>query len=140
MPPRVEWTDEDVRELAILVQEHGCKWRKITAEYFPNRSEDSVRNQYKRAFEPPAARSEASGEGGVTRVAFTEEEDEELTRLVLKYDCKWNEIAEEMAFKRAGRQSFRNRWSRYVRYGDPTKMKTILKDSREVGIVLRSLC
>ena len=142
MPPRVEWSEEDICELSILVQEHGCKWRKITAEYFPTRSEDSLRNQYKRASDPfvsPASRSEASTEG-VTRVAFTEEEDEELTRLVFKHDCQWNKVAEGMSFKRAGRKSFRNRWSRYVLDGDTTRMKTILKGSREVEIVLRSLC
>lgn len=134
-----EWTSDDLKELTALVQEHGCKWRTITTEHFPNCLEDSVCNEYKRAFSPPSYSTIPSTTKS-TRLSFSADDDEELVRLVLQHGCKWRQIASDMSHKRAsGLRCFRNRWSRYLRHGHVTKMNTILKDPREVGIVLRSL-
>lgn len=142
--PAHAWTDEDVAVLKAAVATLGSQWREITDHFFPGRSDDSVRNMYKRVCareraERTPARPSGVARSKTSRRGFTDEENERLTRMVLDDSMSWEEIAWAMGREGSGRQSLRNRWRRHVLYGDRSRMGTVLMSTREVAVVLRTL-
>ena len=134
-------SDADRLHLWKAVQEHGFRWRRIARDHFPERSEDSVRNQYRRSFGPRKAtpRVVARARPRPVRQTFTAKDNERLTRAVLDHDMRWPAVAEALRLPNSSCHALRNRWSRHVRYGDPSVMTTVLVSSREVDTVLRTL-
>merc|ERR1712023_555616 len=49
---RLSWDSEDDAKIVAAVREHGCKWRRI-ASLFEGRSDDAVRNRWKRVKDLP---------------------------------------------------------------------------------------
>jgi hypothetical protein len=136
-PPLREWPEDDVKLVFDLVSEHGFKWKWIATNYFPGRSEDGVRNVYQRRFgkgEPVRQRTPS-----MTRRGFDQDEDDRLVALVLEHGPDWHTIFQKMKSGGRGRPSLRNRWSRYVLYGDRRSMTAVLTTSKQVDTVLRCL-
>lgn len=111
-----------MRLLGRAVYTHGAHWRFLTKKYFPSRTEDSVRNQYKRHFESKG------GANGVSRPLqtskrrsgkpYTKAEDEELVRLILKHGLDWGTVAANMNNPgKQSKQSLKSRWRRFILYG-----------------------
>jgi len=132
-------SDADRLHLWKAVQEHGFQWRRIARDHFPERSEDSVRNQYQRSFGPRKATPRVVARARPMRQTFTADDNERLTRAVLDHDMRWPAVAAALQLPDSSCHALRNRWSRHVRYGDASDMTTVLVSSREVATVLRTL-
>ena len=135
-----EWTCGELSLLGNVVDTHGFKWAFLTHQFFPGRSEDSVRDMYQRSFHKrQGAPREVAPVGGSSCPPYTEDENEELIRLVLEHDMCWSKITSALGRPPTASQALRKRWTRHVHKPDRSQMTTFLTSSREIGIVLRTL-
>eukprot|EP00908_Phaeocystis_cordata_P009605 Transcript_20399.p1 GENE.Transcript_20399~~Transcript_20399.p1 ORF type:complete len:276 (-),score=98.00 Transcript_20399:335-1162(-) len=99
---RKDWTDAEDEEILRGVAEYGQKWRAI-ATRLPGRSDDAVRNRWKRLVRAQGGPDmfATSGEGGGNkrppRQAWTEEEDQIIVEMVQQYGFKWGRIERRLA-------------------------------------------
>ncbi len=80
-----KWTEEEDQQLKNLVAQHGEKWTKI-AKKMPGRTDTQCRQRYKLTLDPT-----------IKREKWTEEENEQLKKLVNQHGQKWAMIAKEMS-------------------------------------------
>lgn len=126
---RFEWTLEETTRLGMLVFEHGPHWRYLSTHYFPGRSDDSVRHQYRRSFVWVNA---------TPRVERNRTDLEECTELALVHLGDWTRVQQAMRDIHRRPPSYRE-WQEYVSHADPARMKLMLDHSWEVGIVLDAI-
>ena len=132
---RKEWSAEEDATILAAVEEHGQKWR-IIATKLPGRSDDAVRNRWKRLSaekeQVAAAVADALGIPGddkeakaaaareakearaakpkPERLAWSKAEDAEIVRCVTEYGLKWGRISQNLPGRTA--HAIRNRFHR----------------------------
>ena len=133
---RKEWSAEEDAIIMAEVEKNGQKWRVIAAQ-LPGRSDDAVRNRWKRLSAEAASQASAvadalgiplpsvveGGEGGsgeaaapkapkvkAERLAWTKAEDAEIIRCVQSYGLKWGRISQNLPGRTA--HAIRNRFHR----------------------------
>ena len=82
---RRDWSDDEDARLSLLVEAHGCKWRLI-ASTLGDRSDDAVRNRYKRMHDNVAGKPNKTPcvrtiPCDTARVAWTKEEDDRILQM-----------------------------------------------------------
>lgn len=130
---RKDWTREEDAQIIALVQRYGQKWRQIAVE-MPGRSDDAVRNRWKRvkdegsdedsptskaartgtASAPSRSHARVSTAGSYDdkpeRVSWSRKEDELIVQLVGDLGNKWNVIALQLPGRTE--HAIRNRYAR----------------------------
>lgn len=111
---RKGWTSREDKLILEEVTKHGQKWREITVQNFPGRSDDSVRNRWKRITQKPSEaitkRKARSPSKKIERTGWTKEEDNKILKGVKERGHKWNFIAQELPGRTP--HAIRNRFHR----------------------------
>jgi len=123
---RKDWSAEEDRTILAEVAKVGQKWR-IIATHLPGRSDDAVRNRWKRLIGEKGSASTSAdldeiaeegfkGSGAKSRANVTErlawsrEEDDLIVRSVQQYGLKWGRISQQLSGRTA--HAIRNRFHR----------------------------
>lgn len=123
---RLTWSEREDALIVASVRELGCQWRIIAAR-LPHRSDDSIRNRWKRIKDLPlyngghqplplqsissnAPRLTSCAEEKPERLSWSITEDETIVRSVNELGHKWQKIALRLPGRTA--HAIRNRFSR----------------------------
>lgn len=124
---RKDWSEEEDQAIIASVKVHGQKWRLVAAD-LPGRSDDAVRNRWKRIRERGDGGGAGSSEPAVKshhkkrasdptdaaeateRSSWSRKEDETILRSVNEYGHRWSRIAESLPGR--SEHAIRNRYSR----------------------------
>tara|TARA_B110000008_G_scaffold265883_1_gene291490 strand:- start:971 stop:1477 length:507 start_codon:yes stop_codon:yes gene_type:complete len=114
---RMAWTEEENELLDWCMEnvedtEESPRWRNITQIYFPERTEDSVRNYAKRREDRRnnVIYEKKVSESREERYSWTKKEDDLLITLILDHGMSWNLISAQFLTRTA--HAIRNRYFR----------------------------
>lgn len=125
---RTAWSDEEDAMVVRSVREHGCKWRQIAA-LFPGRSDDAIRNRWKRVrylpehnggvdVKPPDKLKHVAGAASLEekaqpeRVSWSAAEDDMIMNSIEELGHRWQKIAERLPGRTE--HAIRNRFARLM--------------------------
>lgn len=128
---RQAWSAEEDAAILRSVQVHGLKWRLVAAD-LPGRSDDAVRNRWKRIREPkwelqmrddgtshytyakqPSHRKQrdsADDAKDERRCSWSRKEDDTILHSVSEFGHRWNQIADRLPGR--SEHAIRNRYAR----------------------------